>query len=69
MINPSVMRSAAWRSGLLGDLNSIDYASLSKLKASAESAKLYDAAVRKTCVRRQDASRLGTRLFWEHIVQ
>lgn len=47
MINPSVMRSAAWRSGLLGDLNSIDYASLSKLKASAESAKLYDAAVRK----------------------
>ena len=47
MINPSVMRSTAWRSGLLGDLNSIDYASLSKLKASAESAKLYDAAVRK----------------------
>lgn len=47
MINPSVMRSAAWRSGLLGDLNSIDYTSLSKLKASAESAKLYDAAVRK----------------------
>lgn len=47
MVNPSVMRSAAWRSGLLGDLNNIDYASLSKLKASAESAKLYDAAVRK----------------------
>lgn len=47
MVNPSVMRSAAWRSGLLGDLNSIDYASLSKLKASAKSAKLYDAAVRK----------------------
>lgn len=47
MVNPSVMRSAAWRSGLLGDLNSIDYASLSKLKASAESAKLYYAAVRK----------------------
>lgn len=47
MVNPSIMRSAAWRSGLLGDLNNIDYASLSKLKASAESAKLYDAAVRK----------------------
>lgn len=45
--NPSVMKSAAWRSGLLGDLNSVDYTSLNKLKASAESAKLYDAAVRK----------------------
>lgn len=47
MINPSVMRSAAWRSGLLGDMNNVDYAALSKLKASAEAAKVYDAAVKK----------------------
>lgn len=45
--DPSVMKSAAWRSGLMTDLNSVDYASLSKLKASAESAKAYDAAVKK----------------------
>lgn len=45
--NPSVMKSAAWRSGLFGDINSVDYASLSKLKASAEAAKVYDAAVKK----------------------
>lgn len=47
MVNPSVMRSAAWRSGLLGDMNNVDYAALSKLKASAEAAKVYDAAVKK----------------------
>ena len=45
--NPSVMKSAAWRSGLFGDLNSVDYSALSKLKASAEAAKVYDAAVKK----------------------
>lgn len=45
--NPSVMKSAAWRSGLFGDINNVDYASLSKLKASAEAAKVYDAAVKK----------------------
>ena len=45
--DPSVMKSAAWRSGLMTDLNSVDYASLSKLKASAESAKAYDVAVKK----------------------
>lgn len=45
--NPSVMKSAAWRSGLFGDINSVDYASLSKLKASAEAAKVYDTAVKK----------------------
>lgn len=45
--DPSVMKSAAWRSGLFGDINNVDYASLSKLKASAEAAKVYDAAVKK----------------------
>lgn len=45
--NPSVMKSAVWRSGLFGDINNVDYASLSKLKASAEAAKVYDAAVKK----------------------
>lgn len=40
--NPSVMKSAAWRSGMAGALNSVDYASLSKLKKSAEQADLYD---------------------------
>lgn len=45
--NPSVMKSAAWRSGLFWDINSVDYASLSKLKASAEAAKVYDTAVKK----------------------
>ena len=40
--NPSVMKSAAWRSGMAGALNSIDYVSLSKLKKSAEQADLYD---------------------------
>lgn len=45
--DPSVMKSSAWRSGLMSDLNSVDYASLSKLKASAEQAKVYDAAVKR----------------------
>lgn len=36
------MKSAAWRSGMAGALNSVDYASLSKLKKSAEQADLYD---------------------------
>lgn len=46
-VDPSVMKSAAWRSGLMTDLNNVDYASLSKLKASAESAKVYDAAIKR----------------------
>ena len=40
--DPSVMKSSAWRSGLMSDLNSVDYVSLSKLKASAEQADLYN---------------------------
>lgn len=40
--DPSVMKSAAWRAGLAGSINSVDYASLSKLKQSAEQAALYD---------------------------
>lgn len=40
--NPNVMKSAAWRSGMAGALNNVDYASLSKLKKSAEQADLYD---------------------------
>ena len=40
--NPNVMKSAAWRSSMAGALNSVDYASLSKLKKSAEQADLYD---------------------------
>ena len=40
--NPSVMKNAAWRSGLASALNSVDYASLSKLKQSADQAALYD---------------------------
>lgn len=40
--NPSVMKSAAWRSSMAGALNSVNYADLSKLKKSAEQADLYD---------------------------
>lgn len=40
--NPSVMKSAAWRAGLAGAINNVDYASLSRLKQSAEQATLYD---------------------------
>ena len=40
--DPSVMKSAAWRSSLASSLNSIDYSSLSKLKKSAEQADIYD---------------------------
>lgn len=40
--DPSVMKSAAWRAGLTGALNSVDYASLSKLEKSAEQADEYD---------------------------
>lgn len=40
--NPSVMKSAAWRSSMASALNSVNYADLSKLKKSAEQADLYD---------------------------
>lgn len=40
--NPNVMKSAAWRSSMAGALNSVDYASLSKLKKSAEQADEYE---------------------------
>ena len=43
--NPSVMRDMGWRSGLQSAINSVDYATLNKLKSSAESAKVYNAAV------------------------
>lgn len=40
--DPSVMKSSAWRAGLTGALNSVNYAELSKLKKSAEQADQYD---------------------------
>lgn len=48
--NPSVMRDMSWRSGLQSAINSVDYTTLNKLKASAESAKLYDAAAKKLAI-------------------
>ena len=42
VVNPNVMKSAAWRSSMAGALNSVNYADLSKLKKSAEQADLYD---------------------------
>lgn len=48
--NPSVMRDMSWRSGLQAAINSVDYGMLNKLKSSAESAKLYDAAAKKLAI-------------------
>lgn len=45
--NPSVMKDAMWRAGMMRDLNSVDYSTLSKLRASAEAAKEYDKAMKK----------------------
>ena len=45
--NPSVMKDMGWRSGLQAAVNAVDYGMLNKLKSSAESAKVYYAAVQK----------------------
>lgn len=45
--NPSVMKDMGWRSGLQAAVNSVDYGMLNKLRSSAESAKVYNAAVQK----------------------
>lgn len=45
--NPSVMKDAAWRSGMHAAMNAVDYGMLNKLKSSAESAKAYDAIAKK----------------------
>ena len=45
--NPSVMKDMSWRSGLQAAINAVDYGLLNKLKSSAESAKVYDTAVKK----------------------
>lgn len=45
--NPSVMKDMGWRSGLQAAVNAVDYGMLNKLKSSAESAKVYNAAVQK----------------------
>ena len=46
-LNPSVMKDAGWRSGLNVAMNSVDHGLINKLKSSAESAKVYNAAVQK----------------------
>ena len=48
--NPSVMKDMGWRSGLQAAVNSVDYGMLNKLKSSAESAKIYNAAVQKLAI-------------------
>lgn len=48
--NPSVMKDMGWRSGLQAAVNSVDYGMLNKLKSSAESAKVYNAAVQKLAI-------------------
>lgn len=45
--NPSVMKDAAWRSGMRAAMNAVDYGMLNKLKSSAESAKAYDVIAKK----------------------
>ena len=45
--NPSVMKDMGWRSGLQAAVSAVDYGMLNKLKSSAESAKVYYAAVQK----------------------
>lgn len=45
--NPSVMKDAAWRSGMHAAMNAVEYGMLNKLKSSAESAKAYDAIAKK----------------------
>lgn len=45
--NPEVMKSSAWRAGLANAINSVNYGQLAKYKASAEQAKVYNAAVKK----------------------
>jgi hypothetical protein len=39
--NPDALKSPEWRSRLAAQINGVDYASLGKLKQSAESAKAY----------------------------
>ena len=45
--NPEVMKSSAWRAGLANAINSVNYGQLAKYKASAEQAKVYNAAAKQ----------------------